>query len=435
ADAGLESLEPQTNAAPNPNPALLQDLENLKQEVEKLESKAHSLELTIEDKNYELRNKESTIDKKEKLIEENSKTISSLKIEVEALQKKGTGDLEAKATEAYEQVADLEKQVDKLKESLEQQKLKQESLESRAREAVSREKELSVKFEKLQKVVTEQKARIQKAEQALQFAETTMLKAQAEAKVKAEEIKKVHGAWLPPWLAVRMDKVQAFVTAYWAKHGKPAMQTVLEKASEKAVAVHDWAKPHIDTAKTSVQKWTPVVKKQWQHVIVTVSPHMEAFKVKVINSYEVSRETLSPHLVKAQELLRPHVQTVKDLSGPYIDQVASIAQPHIDKAKVTLQPYQDQAIHAYRRSLTTATDYHHQLQGYVRKRLKQHELTAAFATKELVWFLASALLALPVLGMFMVYSSIFSSSKKVRKHVRSGHAGNANRKHKRRHVD
>lgn len=54
-------------------------------------------------------------------------------------------------------------------------------------------------------------------------------------------------------------------------------------------------------------------------------------------------------------------QTVKDLSGPYIDQVASVSQPHIDKAKVILQPYQDQAIHAYRRFLTTATDYHHQV--------------------------------------------------------------------------
>jgi hypothetical protein len=38
------------------------------------------------------------------------------------------------------------------------------------------------------KFLTKQKARIQKVEQALQFAETTMLKSQAEVKVKAEQL-------------------------------------------------------------------------------------------------------------------------------------------------------------------------------------------------------------------------------------------------------
>jgi hypothetical protein len=43
----------------------------------------------------------------------------------------------------------------------------------------------------------------------------------------------------------------------------------------------------------------------------------------------VSRDTIKPHLVKAQESLSPHVQTVKDICGPYIDQVVVVSQPHI----------------------------------------------------------------------------------------------------------
>ncbi|XP_057837248.1 uncharacterized protein LOC131047394 isoform X3 [Cryptomeria japonica] len=434
-DAGVESQEPQTIVAENPNPALLKELESLKHEVKKLEDKAHSLESTIDEKNDELRKKDSTIAEKEKFIEENSKTINSLQNDIEAIQKKGAGDYEAEATKAYVRIGELERQVGKLEQSLSQQKQKRESLELQLSEAESRAREFSVKYEKLQKDLAEQKTRVQKAEKAFKLAETKMLKAQAEAKLKAEEMNKVHGAWLPPWLVVHFGKFQAFVTSYWASHVKPAMDTVLDKASEKAAAAHDWVKPHLETTQTYVHKWSPVVKEQWQQVIVTVAPHVEVFKAKVISSYEVSWDKINPHLMKAEEFLRPHLQTVKDLSGPYIDQVASVSQPHIDKAKVILQPYQDQAIHAYRRFLTTATDYHHQLQGHVRKSLKKHEITAALATKELVWFLASALLAFPVLGLFMVYSSFFSSSRKVRKSGRSSHTSNANKKHKRRHVD
>ncbi|XP_057837247.1 uncharacterized protein LOC131047394 isoform X2 [Cryptomeria japonica] len=461
-DAGVESQEPQTIVAENPNPALLKELESLKHEVKKLEDKAHSLESTIDEKNDELRKKDSTIAEKEKFIEENSKTINSLQNDIEAIQKKGAGDYEAEATKAYVRIGELERQVGKLEQSLSQQKQKRESLELQLSEAESRAREFSVKYEKLQKDLAEQKTRVQKAEKAFKLAETKMLKAQAEAKLKAEEMNKVinndqggdlthpdfynsnwsnlhsmnkvHGAWLPPWLVVHFGKFQAFVTSYWASHVKPAMDTVLDKASEKAAAAHDWVKPHLETTQTYVHKWSPVVKEQWQQVIVTVAPHVEVFKAKVISSYEVSWDKINPHLMKAEEFLRPHLQTVKDLSGPYIDQVASVSQPHIDKAKVILQPYQDQAIHAYRRFLTTATDYHHQLQGHVRKSLKKHEITAALATKELVWFLASALLAFPVLGLFMVYSSFFSS-RKVRKSGRSSHTSNANKKHKRRHVD
>jgi len=433
-DAGFEPQEPQIQTFPGSD--LIKELEDLK-------SKASSLESIIEEKKTALREKESLIAEREKLLEEKSKAITILQNEIDTIQKKGAGYLEAETAKAYARVSDLERQVEKLEEVLREQKQRQQSLELQASKAEDQAKDFSDQNEKLQEVVTKQKARIQKVEQALQFAETTMLKSQAEVKVKAEQLMEVHGAWLPPWLAVRLVKFQAYVAEHWAKCAMPAINVVLEKASEKFTIAHNWARPHLETANTH---WGPALKKQWQQATVSLAPHVETLKTKAIEGYEVSRDTIKPHLVKAQESLSPHLQTVKDICGPYIDQVVAVSQPHIEKvvaasqphiekANVILQPYTKPVANAYGRFLTTATKYHRQLQRSVRQTLKKYELTAALATKELVWFMASALLALPVFGILMAYSSIFSSGKKARKPSRNNHTGNAHRKHKRRHMD
>lgn len=471
-DAGFEPQEPQIETCPG---------SDLVKELEDLKSKASSLESMIEEKKSALREKEALVAEREKLLEEKSKAVTILQSEIESIQKKGAGALEAETTKAYARVKELEKQVEKLEEVLREQKQRQQSLELHASKAENQAKEYSDKSKKmekleevlreqkqrqqslelqaskaenqakefsdknmkLQEVVTEQKARMQKVEQALQFAEATMLKYQSEAKMKAEQLMEVHGAWLPHWLAVRLAKFQAYAAEHWAKSVMPAINVVLEKASEKASIAHNWARPHLETAKTH---WSPALKKQWQQAMVSLAPHVETVKSKAIEGYEVSRDTIKPHLVKAHESLSPHVQTVKDLCGPYIDQVVAASQPHIEKvvaasqphiekATVILQPYTKPIANVYGRFLTTATKYHRQLQRSVRQTLKKYELTAALATKELVWFMASALLALPVFGILMAYSAVFSSGKKARKPGRNNPTGHVHKKHKRRHID
>lgn len=433
-DAGFEPQEPQIETCPG---------SDLVKELEDLKSKASSLESMIEEKKSALREKEALVAEREKLLEEKSKAVTILQSEIESIQKKGAGVLEAETTKAYARVKELEKQVEKLEEVLREQKQRQQSLELHASKAENQAKEYSDKSKKLQEVVTEQKARMQKVEQALQFAEATMLRYQSEAKMKAEQLMEVHGAWLPHWLAVRLAKFQAYAAEHWAKSVMPAINVVLEKASEKASIAYNWARPHLETAKTH---WSPALKKQWQQAMVSLAPHVETVKSKAIEGYEVSRDTIKPHLVKAHESLSPHVQTVKDLCGPYIDQVVAASQPHIEKVvaasqphiekvSVILQPYAKPIANAYGRFLTTATKYHRQLQRSVRQTLKKYELTAALATKELVWFMASALLALPVFGILMAYSAVFSSGKKARKPGRNNPTGHVHRKHKRRHID
>jgi len=57
-----------------------------------------------------------------------------------------------------------------------------------------------------------------------------------------------------------------------------------------------------------MQHWSPALKKQWQQAMVSLAPHVETVKSKAIEGYEVSRDTIKPHLVKAHESLSPHVQ-------------------------------------------------------------------------------------------------------------------------------
>eukprot|EP01018_Ginkgo_biloba_P022337 Gb_07495 [translate_table: standard] len=374
-------------------------------ELERLKAEASKLELTVEEKNNDLNVKNNLIVESEKVIEEKSQTIVSLQNAIEALQKKGVGDAEMQVAKAYARVSELEGQVERLEEHIKKQKQEHDSLEFRAQEAEKKAEEQFSKFEKMENFVAEQWIRIRQTEQALHIAEATMLKAQAEAAAKADDLMKAYGAWLPPWLVVRLVEYQAAAVSRWAQHGEPVMTLVMEKASEKAAAAQEWAKPHVEIIKT---KWSPTVKKQWQQFMVAIAPHLEIVKTKTIMGYETSRDVISPQLIKARDFVEPHAQMVREFSRPYVEKVATVAQPHLDKARVVLSPYTDQVAHVYRRFLISATTYHYQ---------------------------ASALLVLPLFGIWALYSFFFGARKKAVKPVRSSHTGHAHKKSKRRHAE
>ncbi|KAA8526139.1 hypothetical protein F0562_007761 [Nyssa sinensis] len=404
--------------------------DSLKIELDQLKSKIHALESHVDEKTRELKNKDEIIVEKEKIIQEKSHNIASLQSEIASFQKKETVDADERVGKAYAQAAELVKQVDKLKKEIETKDREKEALEAQKNEYQKKMQEFNLKLGDLQKITDEQKTKIHKTERALKVAEGEMMKAKIEATSKINELMEVHGAWFPPWLAVHLSRCRSFVETHWNEHGKPALDMVMQKALEKKAQAEKWAEPHMETIKT---KWIPAVKEQRLIIVTYVEPHVQSVTTKTIEVYVASRSALTPHFVKLQEHIDPYFQEVKKFSKPYIDQVATVTKPHVDKVRGALKPYTKEVVRAYGKFLESATTYHHQVQGTVQEMLKKHELTRPLATKEFVWFTASALLALPIIILSRICSAIFC--KKAKKPIRNGNSNHARRKAKRGHPD
>lgn len=415
--------EPESESEPEPDDSPLQ------LEIEQLRSKISSLESSLFGTTKELKNKDAVIFNLEKVILDRSAGISALQAEIESLKRKGAVVAEEKVGKAHARASELEKEVGKLKAEKETLARKIEALEARASEAEKKVGELKLQLENLEKTNEDQKRKLKKTERALKVAEEELMRAQLEATSKSKVLNEVHEAWLPPWLATHVGRFQVFAVAEWNEHGQPTMDIFLQKVAEKSAQAQKWAEPHVKHVKT---KWIPAVNEKWVTFTTSVQPHVQTLSAKSAEIYGVCRSTVTPHLLKAQEVATPYVQEVKRRSKPYIDQIATVTKPHVEKVRVVLKPYTNQAVYSYGKFLESATTYHHQVQGVVHEKLEKHELMKPLATKEFVWFMASAVLALPVFFLYKLFSAIFC--KKTRKPL-DGQASPGHRRHKRRHTD
>ncbi|KAF5753941.1 hypothetical protein HanRHA438_Chr17g0796301 [Helianthus annuus] len=422
--------------SPVEEPALRSDnSDTLRSELDKLSSKIHSLELLVEEKNHELKSKDETIAwteketaEKEKIILEKSDSITSLKNEVASLEGEASLHANEQVKKAHMRVHELEKELEKLQTEIKLKNDLRGTLETRTKELEKKTVDLNSKLNDLQQVADEQKRKLHKTERALKIAEEELKKAKFEATSKIKELTEVHSAWLPPWLAARLAGFQSYADNHWKEHGKPAFESLKQKAFEKKAQADKWAEPHVQTIKT---KWIPAAREQWVLVVTNVEPQLQSLTKKTKEVYIQSKDAITPHVIKIKEVVDPHFQTVKKVSKPYIDQIATATKPHLDKARETVAPYTKEAVIAYGKFLESATKYHHQVQVAVEESLKKHDISSALATKELVWFTASALLVLPILILFKTLSAIFF--KKAKRPTRN--PNQPRRKAKRAHPD
>ncbi|CAF2030947.1 unnamed protein product [Brassica oleracea var. botrytis] len=373
-------------------------------QLDQLNAKIHALESQIDEKAREVKGKDELVAEKEKLLKEKEDKIASLQTGVSSLQ--GSSDSAKRLGKVQARVVELEKQVEVLRNFLEQKNKEKTSTEARTKEAEKKLTELNSSLDKLEKTNEEQMKEIGKLERAIKIAEEEILRTKHEASSKTNELLEAHGSWLPPWLAVHCISIQAYTETHWEAHGKPAVDTVILKVTEAKTQAVKWAEPHVKNAKT---KYIPAIKGT---VATHVEPHVRTLSIKAKEAYHASKSAVSPHIVTVQEIVDPYYQEAKKFSKPYFDQVATATKPHVDNVKVAMKPYTTKVIIVYTEFLESATTYHNQVQAHVEQRLKSHELTEAFATNEFVWFAASALLALPIFFAYRVLSSLFCTNTK-----------------------
>ncbi|XP_020264546.1 uncharacterized protein LOC109840349 isoform X2 [Asparagus officinalis] len=400
----------------------------LRSQLDGLRSEISTLESKIEESFRKLKTKEDSIAQLHAIIEEKSLSIEFLKSEVESLQ--GALDGKKLAGKADGWVGELEKQILQLKNEIESQAKKKKDLESRFSKAEKRFQDLNLRLESLQNTNEEQKLRIRKTQRALELAEEELMRAQLEASSKFKELAEVHGAWLPPWLATHISYIQDLAVTHWNEHVKPVSVLILNKASQKLEEVQKWAEPHVDSART---KWIPAAKEQLMIFKSNAKPHLQRIAIVVFKAYEASKNTFRQHVVRIQEVAYPHLQDAREFLKPYIDKAVDISKPHIANLQYVVMPYKKHVARTYRKSLRTARTYHRQVQDSIHKKLKNHELTKPYATKELAWFLASALLVFPLFFLYRVLASAFC--KKAKKPRQTAHASHMHRRPKRRHAE
>ncbi|CAA2956838.1 structural maintenance of chromosomes 2-1-like [Olea europaea subsp. europaea] len=396
--------------------------------LEQLRNKIGALEARFEEKTQEVEDKDEVIAAKEKTIKEKSDSIVSLLSEITSLQGKGRSNAEERVGRAHSQAGELEKQVEKLKIEIETKNKEKEVLKARATDAERKAFELNSRVENLQKIIDEEKTKLRKTERALKISEEELMKVKFETTSKTKELMEAHGAWLPPWFAAHLIHYQSLLENNWKMHVKPALDVALQKGAEKKAQVEEWTALHAETLKT---RWIPVIKERWVVITTKAEPHVKMLNTKTLEIYKVSKNTIAPHIVKVQELADPYFQELVKVSRPYIDQVATATRPHVDKIHTTLKPYMQEVVHTSGKFLESATTYHHK--DTVQEKLKSHELTKPLATRELVWFAASAVLALPIIILFKVCSAIFC--KKVNRPVQNGNPNHSRRKAKQGHPD
>ncbi|KAK4422413.1 hypothetical protein Salat_1823600 [Sesamum alatum] len=384
---------------------------------EQLNSKISRLEGHIKEKMREIKDKDAVIAAKEKIIQEKSDSIVSLESKVASLQEKGKLDAAEQEDKAHARAHELEKQVEKLKSDLDVQMKEKEQLKARESEADKKASQLNTKVESLQKIIDNQKAKLRKTERALQIAEEEIMKAKLEVSSKTKELMEFHDAWLPPWLAVHCMRHQTLLEKHWKVHVKPVLEPLMQKAIVKKAQAEVWAAPHLETMKT---KWVPVIKEKWVLVSSNVEPHVRTVTAKTLEIYESSKTAVTPHIIRVMEFVDPYFQELRKVSKPYIDQVATATRPHVDTLRSALEPYTQDAVVAYGKFLESATRYHYHVQIRVEEKLKSHELTEPWATKEVAWFAASVLLALPIIFLLRTCSSIFC--KKAQTPIRYGNS-------------
>ncbi|GJN01819.1 hypothetical protein PR202_ga19119 [Eleusine coracana subsp. coracana] len=124
------------------------------------------------------------------------------------------------------------KQIQRLGSDLEDQVKKGESLEVRATEAEKSWQELNRKLKRVKKTDAEQKKKIRELDGKLQQVQAKLAELEKEAKMKDEELAKVHGMWLPHWLAVHAVRCQELASAKWQVHGKPMFDPLMQKAAQ-----------------------------------------------------------------------------------------------------------------------------------------------------------------------------------------------------------
>ncbi|CAM8962965.1 unnamed protein product [Rhodiola kirilowii] len=392
----------------------------LRIELDQLRSRIFILETKISERAEELKIKDDNIKDMEKIIKEKSDYIASLYIQIEALQI-GSPEAEKLKSKMYARLNELRNQAGNLRNEIQAQIKKKDDLKVRILTAEKQIRELNLKLESLRKISDEQRTGISKIKHGIQRAEVVewfcnrlfatmyatdamitiilfwmqekLVKLKIEATLVSDEMNQIYGGWVPPWLAASVDGCLTYIIALWTKQGRPRLGWAIQRAMHVKAIVQAWACPHIKAIKKT---WIPKMKRQWSMFTIYLEPRYVEF-----------RDTTNPYIQEAKQILKP-----------YLTQISVTSTPHFDRLTRALKLYRTKFVQTYERLMRSVMAHHTQVQDMISELLTRREYTRPLVDKDIVWYLASAIYALPAILIVNLYASIASNKSQKQRHKR-----------------
>ncbi|KAG2286324.1 hypothetical protein Bca52824_045928 [Brassica carinata] len=229
------------------------------------------------------------VQQKDELLHERQDKLSSLETQLSSLREKGSSDSVQLLEKAKARATELEKQVEVLRNFLEQKNKEKESVEARTTN-------INKKVLQLHKTKEEQKSKIRNLRRALRISEEEMLRMRHEAATKARELQEVHGSWLPHWLAVHWIHFQTVAGTHWDAHGKPVMEKVTQKEAKKfskpyVDQVSTATKPHVDKVRATMKPYTKKAVHYYKEFLKTATTYHHQVQANVerkLKSHELA---------------------------------------------------------------------------------------------------------------------------------------------------
>lgn len=151
------------------------------------------------------------------------------------------------------------------------------------------------------------------------------------------------------------------------------------------------AEDRLQMVTSQVEKMEDIVSERW----IQIQQFEQALQLKEIR-------------LKAQRQASPprwtFLKFFSYLSGEYLPNAHGLLSSHFSEESA-LRAYVSQAFSWLKRFYAIVKESHHELQVFVKQEMERHEFTACLANKEIVFFVASALITFPVLSAWILLSS------------------------------
>ncbi|KAK2995004.1 hypothetical protein RJ640_030051 [Escallonia rubra] len=133
------------------------------------------------------------------------------------------------------------------------------------------------------------------------------------------------------------------------------------------------------------------------HTLETKAQDTEARLEVVTSQVEKMADIVAEQWIQIQQLEQALQITefIKNLLSNHLETSRLMVDPYLSDKGFPLSSYLSRALHQLAKTFSAAQHYHHQLQGYIKQEMERNEFTAAFANREVVFFVRVSRFGLP----------------------------------------